>query len=318
MQTLNTYRCVSGELKAARQGTGRLLALLGCALCRLASAALPAPLPAFAPDTALLVVAPHPDDETLCCAGVMQAVRNAGGHVSIVWMTNGDGSRLGSLAVEHDMFIDPERMRDLGERRMREARHAAADLGVGAAQLYFLGYPDRGLQALMGDHFLTPYRSPFTGAAAVPYASLRTAGHVYTGVRLEQDLAQVLDEVKPTLILLPTARDTHPDHSASGLLTLRLAARRGIPVDMLYWIVHGGGGWPTPRGLDRALPMEPAPRIAGLPLVAWNLTRGMMQHKLQAIEEYHTQTRVMASFLFAFVRTSELFTTLPDTTAASR
>ncbi len=309
---------MSAQLTVARQDAGMLLAVLSCALCRLAAAAMPTPLPAFAPDTVLLVVAPHPDDETLCCAGVMQAVRNAGGHVSIVWITNGDGSRLGSLAVEHDMLVDSAGMRDLGERRMREARRAAADLGVEDAHLYFLGYPDRGLQALVSDHFLAPYRSPFTAASAVPYASLRTAGHAYTGERLEQDLAQLLDEVKPTLILLPTSRDTHPDHRASGLLTLRVATRRGIPVNMLYWIVHGGGGWPTPRGLDRALPMEPAPRIAGLPLVAWNLTRGTMQHKLRAIEEYHTQTRVMASFLFAFVRTSELFTTVPDAGAASR
>ena len=315
MQTLSTSGLVSGEVQATRLRAGLLLALLGCALCRYASAAPPAPLPAFTAETTLLVVSPHPDDETLCCAGVLQAVRHAGGHVSIVWITNGDGSRLGSLTVEHDMFIDPQRMRELGERRMREARHAAADLGIEATQLYFLGYPDRGLQTLMSDHLQAPYRSPFTGASAVPYASLHTAGHAYTGERLEQDLAQVLDAVKPTLILLPTPRDTHPDHSASGLLTLRVATRRGTSVSMLYWIVHSGGGWPTPRGLDRALPMEPAPRIAGLPLVAWNLTPATMQRKLQAIEEYHTQTRVMASFLFAFVRTSELFTSLPDSGA---
>lgn len=305
-------------MKAVRYGAGVQLALFTCALCRFASAATPAALPAFAPDTTLLVVAPHPDDETLCCAGVMQAVRDAGGHVSIVWITAGDGSRLGSMAVEHDIFVDPPRMRDLGERRMHEAQRAAAHLGIAGTHLYFLGYPDRGLEALMHEHFLAPYRSPFTAASAVPYASLRTAGHLYSGERLEQDLAQVMDEVKPTLILLSSPRDTHPDHRASGLLTLRIATRLGRPVRMLYWIVHGGGGWPTPRGLDGTLPMEPAPRLAGLPLVAWTLTRGTMQHKLDAIEEYHTQMRVMASFLFAFVRTNELFTTVPDAAPEKR
>ena len=34
--------------------------------------------------TSLLVVSPHPDDETLCCSGVMQRVLKAGGRVSIV------------------------------------------------------------------------------------------------------------------------------------------------------------------------------------------------------------------------------------------
>jgi len=40
-----------------------------------------ADFPKFDSTTSLLVVAPHPDDETLCCAGVIQRVNAAGGKV---------------------------------------------------------------------------------------------------------------------------------------------------------------------------------------------------------------------------------------------
>ncbi len=106
--------------------------------------------------TSLLVVAPHPDDETLCCAGVIRRVLAAGGRASIVWLTSGDGSELDLLIIEKTLRMHPEKMRDLAARRMREARAAAAVLGVPAARRFFLGYPDGGLLSLMTDHFTVP------------------------------------------------------------------------------------------------------------------------------------------------------------------
>ena len=44
---------------------------------------------------------------------------------------------------------------------------------------------------------------------------------------LERDFAAVLERVQPTLVLVPSPRDSHPDHAAAGLLALRLLARRG-------------------------------------------------------------------------------------------
>src|SRR5215469_2582370 len=119
-----------------------LFVLLGVLLTRFAGAA-PVPataIPAIDSHTSLLVVSPHPDDETLCCAGVIRRVVAAGGHVSIVWLTSGDGSELDLLFVERTLRIDPRKMRDLAQKRMREARAAAAILGVPAADQFFLGY----------------------------------------------------------------------------------------------------------------------------------------------------------------------------------
>src|ERR1700752_1007711 len=59
-----------------------------------ASPANPEVLPPIDGGTSLLVVAPHPDDETLCCAGVIQRVLRAGGRVSVAWITSGDASEL--------------------------------------------------------------------------------------------------------------------------------------------------------------------------------------------------------------------------------
>ena len=61
-------------------------------------------LPPLDAATSLLVVAPHPDDETLCCAGIIQRVVHAGGQVSIVWITSGDASELDMLLIEHRLF----------------------------------------------------------------------------------------------------------------------------------------------------------------------------------------------------------------------
>src|SRR5438876_11705826 len=41
-------------------------------------------------DTRLLVVAPHPDDEVLGTAGLMQRVRAANGVVRVVYLTDGE------------------------------------------------------------------------------------------------------------------------------------------------------------------------------------------------------------------------------------
>src|SRR5215472_8835840 len=115
------------------------------ALLALASGALP-PIDS---STSLLVVSPHPDDETLCCAGAIRRVLDAGGRVSVVWMTSGDGSELSMLIVEKSLLKPRDKVRDLATKRMQEARSATALLGVDRTQQFFLGYPDGGLTQLL-------------------------------------------------------------------------------------------------------------------------------------------------------------------------
>ena len=76
----------------------------------------------FDATTSLLVVSPHPDDETLCCAGAIERVAAAGGRVSVVWVTSGDGSVLSMLVVERRLFA----ARDADYQRQLQQAHDQA------------------------------------------------------------------------------------------------------------------------------------------------------------------------------------------------
>jgi hypothetical protein len=62
----------------------------------------------FSPATRLLVVAPHPDDETLGAGGLIQRVRHAGGAVKVVFMTNGDGYPVGVTLARHVQHLQAQ------------------------------------------------------------------------------------------------------------------------------------------------------------------------------------------------------------------
>lgn len=236
---------------------------------------------------------------------------SAGGRVSIAWITSGDASELDLLVVEKSLRVNPEKLRDLARKRMNEARDAAAILGVAPEHLFFLGFPDRGVLPIVTDYFATPYQSRFTHASAVPYPDATFPGHPYTGQRLERDFDTVLERVRPTLVLAPSPRDSHPDHRATGILAIRAMSRRNELARMRYWIVHGGELWPLHRGYDPDRDLTPPPRGAGLPLEPFRLEAAEEERKHQAIGAYRTQMEVMSSYLLAFVRRTELFSRRP-------
>jgi LmbE family N-acetylglucosaminyl deacetylase len=284
-----------------------LLAYRPGAVAALAPAGDESPLPPIDATTSLLVISPHPDDETLCCAGAILRVLRAGGRAAVVWLTSGDAARFDLVLMSRSLFPSAAVGRELGAQRMGEARAAGTRLGVPAAGHLFLGYPDGGLSALLGAHRAAPYTSPTTGAAAVPYPDALYPGHPYTGESLERDLLALLERVQPTLILAPTPLDAHADHRAAGLLTQTLSTRYARAPAVRYWIVHGDEGWPGPRDLLPGVPLTPAPRAAQLGPVVFPLEPSEEDAKLFALQAYRTQLRVMAPFLLAFVRTNELY-----------
>ena len=248
----------------------------------------------------------------------MERVIEAGGRVSVVWITSGDGSELSMLLVEKSLFATRDSVRDLASKRMREARAATALLGVPRAQQLFLGYPDGGIWQILTDPPETLHQARFTGDTHVPYPDALFPGHAYTGANLEQDFAAVLDRVQPTLVLAPSWEDTHPDHVAVGMLATRILSRRYEAAQLHYWIVHGGEGWPSPRGYMPGIPLNPPAIHGGLPTLPFVLTQSEEARELQAVNAYHTQMQVMAPFLLAFVRTDELFVAPLTATRANR
>ena len=117
-------------------------------------------LDAIAPGTSL-ILAPHPDDETLGCGGLIAACCAAGRQPIIVCATDGAASHPGSIKYP------PAKLQKLREDEMRAA---CAILGVPADRVHFLNLPDA--------H--APTRGPAFDAAAAAIAALANTYGVET------------------------------------------------------------------------------------------------------------------------------------------
>jgi LmbE family N-acetylglucosaminyl deacetylase len=91
-------------------------------------------LPELLGTSAIVVLAPHPDDESLACGGLIAEARAGGRRVIVVFVSDGTGSHPNSVAYP------PVLLKALREE---EAKHACTELGVGEEDLLFLGLPDR-------------------------------------------------------------------------------------------------------------------------------------------------------------------------------
>ncbi|GHF33906.1 LmbE family N-acetylglucosaminyl deacetylase [Deinococcus metalli] len=277
-------------------------------------AALPAATP-FRAGQRVLMLSPHPDDETLCCAGMIQQAQAAGAQVSIAWMTAGDGFEFDAALTERTLRPGPQNMRALGDTRVGEARRAAAVLGVPAQRTYMLGYPDGGLFRLFTTNFTVPYTAPRTRADAVYVTGALTPDAPFTGQALEADLTRVLDRVQPDVVLAPAPQDFHTDHHTLSYIALQLMSRRHQADRLRYWVVHGGLEWPVPKGLHEALPLTVPPLANRLPWTRVDLTPEQRGRKLEAVRAYRTQTEIEPRFMEAFVRANELLSPEPLPTA---
>ncbi|HTT00931.1 MAG TPA: PIG-L family deacetylase [Steroidobacteraceae bacterium] len=261
----------------------------------------------------LLVIAPHPDDESLCCGGMIYQARAAGAQVAIVWLTSGDAFELDADWVERTWHAGAAGLRELGLRRMQEARAASVILGVPAQSQFFLGFPDRGLLPLILDRFYVRYTSPYTGWSTVGYPGTLDPGSPYEGQNLQRQLQKLLDRLQPTFVLAPSPLDAHPDHRAAGILVIRMLGERKQLAKVRYWIVHGGMYWPWPRGLHPDEPLSPPRGSLDMQWGSVPLTTEARDHKLAALAAHRTQEAfgLEPRFLKAFVRRNELFAREP-------
>jgi LmbE family N-acetylglucosaminyl deacetylase len=135
-----------------------------------------------------LVVAPHPDDEALGCAGAIALLRARGCRVRILVVSDGTQSHPNSRK-----YPAPA----LAALRKTETLTAMQLLGVEKSDITFLQFPDSAVP--------TPESPKFNPAAALCHAYLAATS--------------------PQLLFLPWRNDPHPDHRATWQLFAAALAR---------------------------------------------------------------------------------------------
>jgi LmbE family N-acetylglucosaminyl deacetylase len=130
-------------------------------------------------NSSILIVAPHPDDETLGCGGAIALLRQLNISVKVLVVSDGTKSHPNSVAYP------PAKLKKLREQ---ESLAALAILGVAPEAVTFLDLPD-------GEVYIS---SKSEKAIAL--------------------ISQYLNRIEPSIIFLPWRKDPHPDHRASWQL----------------------------------------------------------------------------------------------------
>ena len=175
----------------------------------------------------VLVVAPHPDDESLGCGALLAAMWAGGGSAHVACLTDGAASHPGSRTHP------PDRLRLV---RQAELRRAVAILGGTEADVTFLDLPDA--------------------------ASHRVAG---PGGDPARTLGALANRIGAAVLAVASPLDPHCDHGAAAAAALRVAKARPRLRLMFYpvwsrWVA--GGTAPAP---ERTVPLAfdaPSPRKA--------------------------------------------------------
>ena len=129
-------------------------------------------------DGVTLIVAPHPDDESLGCGGLIALLRDLGRQVHVLFVSDGSASHPNSLKFRGEK---------LTQLRHREALSALEILGVNEAATTFLNLPDSRVP--------NTWQEGFTEAVTA--------------------VGKILSEIRPTSVFTPWRRDVHHDHIAT-------------------------------------------------------------------------------------------------------
>ena len=150
----------------------------------------------------LIVVAAHPDDETLGAAGLIRRVHRRGGRVTVIVATDGEGSHPHS----------PTHTRPQLAAVRRSEMKRAVDMLADGAQLHFLGIPDGALRE---------YRDGLvTGTAAI---------------------IDRREERRHLLVVAPWSGDGHRDHRVAAEAVAEVCEARGIRhMGYPIWVWHWG------------------------------------------------------------------------------
>lgn len=155
-----------------------------------------------------LVIAPHPDDESIAAGGLLQRAIAAGGAVRVVFVTDGDNNPWPLRFLKRKLRITDAGRAEWGALRREESRRALTVLGATTKSATFLGFPDRVLTRMARAGDLRPRHA----------------------------LAAAIAEFAPSLLVVPSSFDLHADHRA--IAWLAHSATTPGP-NIVTYVVHG-------------------------------------------------------------------------------
>jgi LmbE family N-acetylglucosaminyl deacetylase len=158
------------------------------------------PLREMLEDRPFIVIAPHPDDESLACGGLIADACEQGLRGRVVIVSDGAGSHPNSKAYPPDRLI---------ALREDEAKQAGAALGLRPEEMLFLGLPDRFV--------------PFEGEEAE---------------RAIEAILDCAREIGAGSLFVSWRHDPHCDHEASYRIAREVQRRVG-KVRLLEYVVWG-------------------------------------------------------------------------------
>lgn len=188
----------------------------------------------FSAATRLLVVAPHPDDETIANGLLIQQVRAAGGAVGIVVLTDGDNNPWPQRWMERRLRIGAADRARWGVRRQAELLQALQRLDVPPEALQKLHWPDMGVTARL---LLAP-------PAAIA------------------ELAAAIADFRPDIVAAPALGDRHPDHGAAHVLVRLALAQMPAAPTLLTYLVHGRDSEEPMLDIEGSATQQAAKRFA--------------------------------------------------------
>jgi LmbE family N-acetylglucosaminyl deacetylase len=147
-----------------------------------------------------IVVAPHPDDESLACGGLIAEACRQGVSGKVVIVSDGAGSHPNSKSYPTGR---------LASLREGEARDAGAELGLRPEDMFFLGLPDR----------------------FVPSEGKEAESAI-------EAIANCVREINAGSLFVSWRHDPHCDHEASYRIAREVQRRVGN-VRLLEYVVWG-------------------------------------------------------------------------------
>lgn len=177
----------------------------------------------------ILILSPHPDDESLATGGLIQVALEAGAQVRVIYASNGDNNPWPQRFMERRLSISHRERLRWGKLRQGEAIEALAHLGLKwRMNATFLGFPDQGFNS----------------------AVLNLDDEPLTALKGE------IESFRPTLLVAPSLHDRHPDHNSLAVFVSLALQQVRRPIERLVYLVHTNGN--TPLFARIALNLTPA------------------------------------------------------------